>query len=262
MYQKLIEIDSEKHQQSGFRRYVDFGFSAGETEVEIVSDELGHVLTTFPIAIVDLDHQPRLVALLSVVPNRNLYVLPDGRWLGYQPAMIRCFPFAPAPNGSDEARSLYVDETYLTDWEEGVPIFDVDGSPTSALRQVENVVQGYVTSRYRTRRGVSQLRDMGLLSPWHINARQADGTEEEVLGLWRVNESALQRLDLQRLGQLAASGALALAYAQLFSLSRLETLQRAASKHAAHQQTNPAVAHEDWPALPVGGQGESVRFDF
>jgi hypothetical protein len=260
MHQNLVEIPPEKYQQYGFRQYVDFGFSADETEVEIVSDELGHVLTTFPIAVVDLDQQPRLVALLSVVPKRNLYLLPEGHWLGYQPALIRCFPFAPAPNDSASRHTLYVEASHLTTWGEGMPILDVDGSLTPAVHQIQSVLASFVASRQRTRRGVCQLRDVGLLMPWHIKVRQEDGTEEAVDGLWRVNESALQQLDPQHLGQLATSGALALAYAQLFSLSRMETLQRAASKFATFQQEQERLPVVDSPVFHEGD--ESVRFDY
>jgi hypothetical protein len=53
---------------------------------------------------------------------------------------------------------------------------------------------------------------------------------------------------------------LALAYAQLFSLSRMETLQRAASKHAAFRKKKEGMPT---PNLPVFHDGdESVRFNF
>ena len=76
-----------------------------------------------------------------------------------------------------------------------------------------------------TERAVNALADADLIAPWEINLKQG----EEVVpvdGLFRVDEATLNKLDDEDFLTLRKAGAVAIAYAQLFSISQLAVLER------------------------------------
>ena len=102
-----------------------------------------------PIVFVQQAGRYVAMALMSPMPGNNLFIGPDGQWLGgYVPSPLRSYPFClvRAAQGSEQL-TLCIDEDsgLVRDADEkGESFFTADGKPTQSLttlmeflRQVE-----------------------------------------------------------------------------------------------------------------------------
>nr|WP_241697545.1 SapC family protein [Halomonas salicampi] len=79
----------------------------------------------------------------------------------------------------------------------------------------------------------------------------------KVNGLYRVNEKALNALDADAYATLR-SGPMALAHAQLFSMSQLSQLTEGAKFHTRHGSADAALENLD----KLFGEDDDLAFDF
>ena len=108
---QFTPITGESHAGKNWRRPPNFAFAAGEAVVPLVGAELAHAVVTMPIAFTAEADRYRLVALLSLVPGKNLFVAPDGKWLGgYIPAFFRGYPFRLWRQEGSETAVLCIDQ--------------------------------------------------------------------------------------------------------------------------------------------------------
>src|ERR1035437_6405534 len=108
---QFTPITRESHAGKNWRRPPNFAFAAGEAVVPLVGVELAHAVVTMPIAFTAEADRYRLVALLSLVPGKNLFVAPDGKWLGgYIPAFFRGYPFRLWRQEGSETAVLCIDQ--------------------------------------------------------------------------------------------------------------------------------------------------------
>jgi hypothetical protein len=92
---QLIAVTRERYAGKKWRRASGYGFAATKTLVPIVGAELGRAALALPLAFVQEAGRFVLVAVLSVIPGRNMLVGADGRWLGnHIPACLRGYPFS------------------------------------------------------------------------------------------------------------------------------------------------------------------------
>ena len=107
-------------------------------------------------------------------------------------------------------------------------------------------LQARAKSEQRTQRAVDALAAAQLLEPWPlpVDDPNPDPSRALLTGLNRLNQGALNALDATALQPLRDTGALAIAYAQLFCQPRLAFLRHlGAAKHP-----KPAAPKAD--ALP------------
>src|SRR5919112_5480426 len=104
-------VSRERHAGKAWRPYTSYAFAAGDAVLPLVASELGQAVMGMPVAFVRQDGRYVLMAVLSLTPERNLFVAPDGRWLGeYVPMVLRGYPFRVLrPEGREES-ILCVDE--------------------------------------------------------------------------------------------------------------------------------------------------------
>ena len=87
-------ITPESHAKKVWKNVTDYAFAAGETVIPLVGAELSKVVPVMPIGFVKQETGYQLVAITSLQPGQNLYVAPDGKWLGtYIPSALRGYPF-------------------------------------------------------------------------------------------------------------------------------------------------------------------------
>lgn len=224
---RYIPISREQHAHCGWQRFTDYRFAAHESVVPIVAAELDYVLTSMPIAFIEEDAKFVPVAVLGLQPRTNLFVNPQGQWLGgYAPSAFRAYPFrmATTPEGKDV---LCIDEDsglLVTKPGEGESFFNADGTPSPALSQVLQFINDTERNRKVTRAACALLQTHGLLQPWGIQIK-TDGGEQRIEGLFQINDQALATLGGEALQALRDGGALQLAYAQTLSTARLAVLQ-------------------------------------
>jgi hypothetical protein len=238
----IIPISKTKHSGFGWLQSENYSFAAQDTMVPIVVDEISNIIPTLPIAFRKRTDQAEkiayeLVALLSPVAKRNLFVKPDGSWLtGYIPAKLRTYPFSlrtASETGQpivcfDQASGLMTQ----TSAPDNQPFFAEDGKPSPAFSHVMNLMQQYEQRRTQTLTAVETLAELELLSPWSIALKNDAGMKHSIKGLFRVNASALQKVSAENLHKLHQCGALAIAYAQLLSEQRVQSFGELLLSHS------------------------------
>jgi hypothetical protein len=212
-----------------------FGFAAQTWICAVSGEELTSVVMAFPLAFTT-GSDATLAALMGL-GGRNVFVGPDGRWLGaYVPAILRVHPFKllPAEDGQF-ALGFDTDSGQLVPAGEGEPFFDGDGKPTQAISTVLKHLVQIRNGAGIIARATQLLHELGLLEPWPLVIRNGE-IEIPVSGLQRINEGAMARLDDQAFLRLRQNGSLAVAYAQLFSMTNISHLGRLTRLHAEHAQ--------------------------
>ena len=137
---QFVVVSRERHSAKRWRRPDQFRFAAGDALAPAIGAELSRLAPTTPLAFVEQAGQFELAAVLSLTPGKNMFVGPDGRWLGgYVPALYRAYPFrVQSREGADEA-VLCVDEDseLVVDGERGgeaffdlmAPVAGAEGDP-------------------------------------------------------------------------------------------------------------------------------------
>jgi hypothetical protein len=226
---ELAAITPERHAKKVWKRDTDYAFVAEDSVIPLVGAELSKVALTMPTGFIKLDDGYQLVAITSLQRGQNLYVAPDGKWLGgYIPAALRGYPFQLAQHEGagefilciNEASGLVVENT-----EDGNAFFDDQDQPTQGIKDILNFLTQIKASRDVTLGPVNALADAGFIVPWEINLKQGEDVMP-VKGLFRVDEAALNKLDDETFLTLRKAGGLALAYTQLLSMGQLAVLER------------------------------------
>lgn len=271
---QLIDLGTAKHQ--GWRPATEFGFARQLPAIAAQLAELGPLTPNVPLAFARMGNdQYALVAVTGFADGRNQLVDDQGRWvLQYLPLELQSYPFTLQPLKQEEgspvtlgvafnhASGLYRESPDPTAGEQR--FFNDEGKPQPGFALITQMLQRRVTQQRMTQRAVKALQDAELLIPWQIQPRE--GQPDEVLpkGLYRVDEAKLNTLKGEALQTLHEAHALALAYGQLLSMSRLTVLQRLKDAHTARRQASattqpdPAVVEQVFG----GGQGDTMKFNF
>jgi hypothetical protein len=267
----VIPISKTKHSGFGWLLSENYSFAAQDTTVPIVIDEISNVIPTLPMAFCKRTDQAEkiayeLVALLSPVAKRNLFVKPDGSWLtGYIPAKLRTYPFSlrtASETGQpivcfDQASGLMT-QTSSPDFKQ---FFTEDGKPSPVFSHVMTLMQQYEQRRVQTLTAVETLAEFDLLSPWNIVLENDAGRKRSVRGVFKVNAEALHKVGAESLGKLHQTGALAIAYAQLLSERRVQTFGELLKTHSElHKKELESVTLGNIDAL-FGNKSDMLNFD-
>ena len=87
---ELAAISPEHHAKKVWKHVTDYAFVAEDTVIPLVGAELSKVAPVMPIGFMKVEAGYQLVAITSLQRGQNLYVAPDGKWLGgYIPAALR-----------------------------------------------------------------------------------------------------------------------------------------------------------------------------
>src|SRR5262245_56726856 len=221
---KIIAVDRERHAGKGWRHPQVYAFAATQALVPLVGLEFAKVAVCMPIAFVEQSGRYLPVAVMSPVQGRNLFVAPNGQWLGnYVPAGLRSYPFGLGRvEGSDKV-ALCTDEDsgWVVDADanaDATKFFEADGSPSAALKAVMELLQQIEQNRAHTDLAVAALAEARVIQPWPLIVK-SDQQQVALKGLHRIDEAALNGLDGEIFLKLRNS--LVLAYAQLISVHTL-----------------------------------------
>lgn len=257
-------IDAQRSRTHGFKPPVHYPHFIQQPAVAVSLAELSALVATVPLALAHMgEGQFLLVAVTGFADGRNLLVDDDGRWGGlYLPHEMRCWPFSVAPLGQkndqqqtygvrfDHASGLYREAPQEDQGD--ARFFTDDGQPQPVFQRITQALQRHTTQMRQTQQAVKAIQDARLLTPWQIAPRE--GHTEELLpqGLYRVDESRLNKLDGEALQTLHRANGLALVYAQLLSMSRVLVLQRLKDALIARQARAVSAAA---PAAPPPDPG-------
>lgn len=237
MDQSIHLITRDRHGAKKWNRVQGFGFAAKTNVVPIAAAELSSAARAFPLGFLKQADQYLLVAVLGLLPEQNLFVAPDGRWLGqYVPAALRGYPFRLGRTADENNFSLLVDESsgLVLDsavGEGGVPFFDLDGNPAEGTKQVLEFLVKTKQSGDAAARAVAALVEADLIEPWPLKVRDG-GAEKSVGGIGRIAEARLNTVAPEQLAGLRDAGALSIAYAQLLSMGNIAVLGTLGQAHS------------------------------
>lgn len=234
----IVPITQNEFASKRFKRYESYAFAAKEALAPLALRELVKAVLAMPVAFAKVQDAFVPVAVLGISNGQNLFVAPDGRWIGrYVPAAYRGYPFVLA-NGPDDKQILCFDDSSgLLHDSEGEPFFADDGKPTQGINDILNFLTQLAVNRQATARVCALLQEHDLIEPWPIKLKGKEGEPERALeGLFRVNEVAFNQLDEKTLHILHQGGVLPVVYCQLLSMQHLQSLGELAQAHEQAKQ--------------------------
>lgn len=255
----LIALSRTEHENKSWARYSSLEFAAKQTLAVLVSSELPKAIMHLPVAFTRVQDQFHPVAVLSFEENRNLFVTKEGKWIGgYIPATFRSYPFALANTENNEKILCFEDSSgLLVDGAEGEPFFDSEGNPSAPTKQVLEFLQQVEADKQRTEAMCASLAKHDLIEAWPININTEAG-EKKIEGLFRINENALNDLSDDAFLDVRHSGALAMSYMQLISMSHLPLIGKLYEAHAANEAALKNLGNEIFQ-MP---QDDELNFNF
>ena len=265
---RFAAVSRERHGNKKWQRFKNYAFAAADATMPIVGAEIGRAALAMPCAFVPQQEAGRytLVAALSPVPGRNMFVGPDGSWLGpYVPFWFRVYPFRvlPAPGLDQPVLCVDEDSTLIVDRNAaGEDFFDAAGNLSPALKPVFDALMHVERNRKVTDLAVAALAQAGVIRPWPIKLKTDQG-EQAVGGLHRVDEAALRALPDEAFLKLRKAAALPIAFAQMLSVGQLGVFALLARIHqqAAPPQPSAAALPETIDSLLENLKDDMVRFN-
>jgi hypothetical protein len=239
-------ISSTTHASQRWKRFDHYHFAAKDAVAPLVVQELHKAVMALPLAFIEQEGGCTPVAVLGLQNGQNLFVTPDGRWLGgYTPATYRGHPFALASTPEAQLMLCVDADSGLVgpegeDFEE--TFFDEQGQPSQAVKAVLQFLEQVRANRQPTERLCALLAQEGLIQPWPISVK-ADNGEQAIEGLHRIDEAKLNALGADALHRLHQAGALPLIYCQLLSMQHLPLLGKLAQAHAKAKAQAQAQAN-------------------
>lgn len=234
---RFTVISREHHAAKRWQRYTSYAFAAADAVVPLVAHELPPAVLSLPIGFIQAGDQFIPVAVFGLKSGQNLFVTPDGRWLGgYIPAAYRGYPFALASTEEGQQVLCIDEDSGLLSETEGEAFFGEDGQPAQGVKDVLDFLTQVAQNRQATQRICAVLQQHNLVQPWLIKMQSEEG-EKSIEGLFRIDEAALNQLPAEAFEDLRQGGGLPIAYCQLLSMRHLPRLGALAQAHA--QTTAP-----------------------
>lgn len=239
MIQDIQPLRPGEHRTAGWRRPASHVFTRSDAVAPVVLAELGELMPYYALAVLKRPSEAaHLVALLSPIMGRNLYLDADGRWqVPYVPSFYRGYPFRlrelPAPEGTEEQPVVLCFDhgsglfRTAPDPKQGeLRFFDDYGELQSDTARVVKFLEATYGARRATDAAVRVLDEARVLRPWTLPGTDKETVKDVpwVRDLYRVDEQALARLTKGRVVALWKRDALRVAHAQIFSVGRLRAL--------------------------------------
>ena len=254
-----IALSRTQHADHFYHPRQGYTFTHQQAVAPILLAELAKLVPHYALGFIKQETGYQAVALLSLDGQTNLYLHSDGRWLGnYVPASLRGYPFTLA-NTEDGKKALCMDEAHLSG-EPGEALFDEKGSLAPTVHKTVEFLNQSEQNRVLTQQAVDALAAADVIEQWPLKLERGEGHEPiSVNGLYRISEKALNALEADAYAQLRG-GPMALAHAQLFSMSQLSQLSERAKFHAQHGATQEVP--EDLDSVLDGMDDNELSFDF
>jgi len=252
-------ISKKHHAKARYLPRQGYLHTARQLVAPFLLAELPRLVQHYVLGFITHGEKYQPIALLGLEKDRNLYLHPDGRWLGdYVPASLRGYPFSLAPN-QDGQLALCIDGAMLTDSAAaGEPLFTADGSPTDKVSTMLDFLNHCEDNRQRTQTAVDALQQADTIEPWPLEISRGEGLDPlQVSGLYRVSEKALNALETDVYSGLRGAP-MVLAHGQLFSTHQIAQLTERARFHS--QQEEAPAATDDVDIGKIFGDDDIFKF--
>jgi hypothetical protein len=224
---KLTAISQDHHGTLFWQRSLSFEFACRIHAVPVMEAEIVPATQSMPMAFIKQEDKYILVALMSPIAGHNIYVGPNGQWLGsYIPSVFKSHPFRLVGDKEAGHHTLCVDENSgLISESGGEQFFDKNGELSRSVKDILEFLKQVHYSQIRTNQGVNILADAGVIAKWPLKIRTGDG-EQTVTGLYRVDETALNALDDETFLGLRKARSLPIAFCQLLSMYNIRMFEK------------------------------------
>ncbi len=173
------------------------------------------------------------VALFGFQDKENLFLDEDGWNAPYVPAMIRRQPFLigfqdiKTDQGIDRQRVVSLDRNSpRVNTKEGEALFEPLGGRTEYLEQAANLLESIHEGLTHSKAFVQALREHDLLESVTMDITLNDGSNNQLLGFYTLNEERVQELTGDVLATFSKNGYLQPLFMVIASLSNVGELVR------------------------------------
>jgi hypothetical protein len=170
------------------------------------------------------------VALFGFESGENLFLDEAGWHARYVPAMIRRQPFliafeAGEGQGGERRRMLSLDmASPRVSRDRGEPLFEPLGGRTPFLEEMATLLETIYHGAETNKKFVEALQEHGLIESVTFDIALADGSRNQMLGFYAIDEEKVRELSDQALGQLSRNGFLMPLFMMLASTTNVRTL--------------------------------------
>lgn len=206
------------------------GFAQAQTHhiTSIVVQEIHLAAANFPVLFTKDEHsgQFRLVALLGLTPGENLFYSEPVWHSTYIPANIARYPFGFGGVNIDQPELfLCIDKNCKEiNEEEGVALFNADGSDSEFLQSVKLRMNNLIDQERATVRFVQALEQHQLLEAHKLVLTDAQGQKNQLNGLYSISAEKLKALPEEVVLSFHKNGVLQAIHAHLLSLTQFQRL--------------------------------------
>lgn len=183
----------------------------------------------FPILLQDDGEGGHIpVALMGFQDGENLFV-EQGRWTAMsKPAFMRKGPFLIGQhtgNDNEPVRLLSIDRNHPRISEtEGEPLFQPLGGRTDYLEQMADLLETIYEGAQHSQAYAQALADLELIESVTLDITLRDGSRNQLLGFYTVNEDKVRALTGEQLAALAEAGHLMPLFMMLASMVNFRRL--------------------------------------
>lgn len=263
MFVQLVSLDSKIHRDLHFTQAQSYGFAGHLVMIPLIAGELYKASRDMVIVFPLEGGLPQ--ALVGLQPGHNMYIDAGGQWIGrYVPAHLRRYPFILTEVSVGGKTKTETERRFVLQFDAkaqhfqtpgGTKLFDHSGKPTELLNNIRNVLLYIEQDQVQTLAMVAELDAAGLLVEKPLTVKGPGEGSVALTGMRILNVEALSKLAPEPLAKLRNSGALAVAYAHLISLTNLEDGWLAKQARTASEQV------PDLDQLFGGADNDLLRFN-
>jgi hypothetical protein len=251
LHRQPVPLDRDQHRNLKLSVPVtDWGLAGSLSALFVAAAEFGDTCREFPIVFVRAGKEPdgkeqiAPVAVMGLQQSDNLYVQ-DKAWRAqYMPAILRIYPFCIGRLDA-ERFAICVDMAWPgAQQAEGRPLFETDGQPASLLAEMQKHLEGLEAEIQRTRLVGAKLLELDVLRDMRFDATMPDGRKHSVDGFLTVDETKMQNLPDDVIGELHRTGVLGLIHLHWVSMGNMRRLvEWHAARHAGTPNGATAAAN-------------------
>lgn len=226
-----IPVSEKTHGELRWRRPSNFIFAADELLCPTTIQEIKNLVRFFPITFFPSTDSYDLAIVLGFEQEfRNLFVAPDGRWVGEAlPVAFSSYPFQLFPlenDGSEEVdtKALCIADDSVESELSGdgaAPFFTAEGKLASLASAIFDKLTAHHKYLNITKIACEKLAQLELIIPWTPTIPVLD-QDIKYSGLYSIDEKRLCELPGETLRELMECNALSLAYLQLISMRNVD----------------------------------------